>query len=76
MTPIHVHCAILIYAVMCLQYHYVLICPFFKESRKLYIKPYFYTRPNLLKFEKLFSSSNKRTITRLAKFAHLILNQF
>ena len=58
------------------EYHYVLICPFFKESRKFYIKPYFYTRPNLLKFEKLYSSSNKRTITRLAKFAHLILNQF
>ena len=30
------------------EYHDVLICPFLKESRKLYRNPYFYTRPNLI----------------------------
>ena len=32
------------------EYHYVLICPFFKHSRTMYLKPYFYTRPRLYKF--------------------------
>ena len=32
------------------EYHYVLICLFFNQSRKFYTKPYFYSRPNLVKF--------------------------
>ena len=45
--------------------HYVLICPFFKHSRPMYLKPYFYTGPSLYKFEKLFCSSSKKTISNL-----------
>ena len=32
------------------EYHYILICPFFNEQRKTFLKKYFYTRPNTLKF--------------------------
>ena len=35
------------------EYHYVLICPYFR-NRDQYLKQYYYTRPNLLKFEQLF----------------------
>ena len=58
------------------EYHYVLICPFFKHSRTMYLKPYFYTRPNLYKLGKLFCSSGKKTISNLSKLANIIFNQF
>ena len=49
------------------EYHYIMICPYFRQSRELYLKPYFDTRPNMLKFDQLFSSENKRTLSRLEK---------
>ena len=58
------------------EYHYVLICPFFKHSRTMYLKPYFYTRPSLYKFGELFSSSSNKTISNLSKLANIIFNQF
>ena len=58
------------------EYHYIMICPFFTQSRERYLKPYFYTRPDINKFEKLFGSSSKRTLSNLAKFVRIILQQF
>ena len=58
------------------EYHYVLICPFFRHSRTMYLKPYFYTRPSLYKLRKLFCSSSKKTISNLSKLANIIFNQF
>ena len=54
------------------EYHYIMICPYFRHSRKLYLKHYFYTRPNMLKFSQLFSSDNKPTLSRLAKLNKLL----
>ena len=50
------------------EYHYIMICPYFRQNRELYLKHYFYTRPNMLKLSQLFTSENKRTLSRLAKF--------
>ena len=47
------------------EYHYVLIC-FYDHSRKLLIKPYFYNRPNIMKFNILLSSSNEKIMYKLA----------
>ena len=58
------------------EYHYIMICPYFRQSRELYLKHYFYTRPNMLKFSQLFSSENKRTLSRLAKLITVIMIQF
>jgi len=58
------------------EYHYILICPFFKHDREMYLKRYYYNRPNLLKFEQLFSSQNKNTISKLAKLVKVILACF
>ena len=58
------------------EYHYIMICPFFRQSRELYLKHYFYTSPNMLKFYILFSSENKRTLSRLAKYNTVIMIQF
>ena len=55
------------------EYHYIMICPFFTQSRERYLKPYFHTRPDMNKFEILFGSSSKRTLSNLAKFGETIL---
>ena len=36
------------------EYHYVLIFPFFKHSRTMYLKHYFYKTPSVYKFGKLY----------------------
>ena len=58
------------------EYHYIMICPYFRQSRELYLKHYFYTRPNMIKFSQLFSSENNRTLSRLAKLITVIMIQF
>ena len=55
------------------EYHYIMICPYFRQSLELYLKHYLYTRPNMLKFDQVFSSENKRTLSRLAKFITVIM---
>ena len=35
------------------EYHYFFLCDFFKNERKLYLKPYFYVNPNLCKYREL-----------------------
>ena len=51
------------------EYHYVLICPFFKHSRIRYLKPYFYTRPRLYIFgRKLFQTYRNLPILFLISF--------
>ena len=56
------------------EYHYILfICPYFRLKRELYIKPYYYRRPCMLKFKQLFSYKNKRTLSKLAKYITLIM---
>ena len=58
------------------EYHYIMICPYFRQSRELYLKHYFYTRPNMRKFSQLISSENKRTLSRLEKLITVIMIQF
>ena len=53
-----------------------MICPYFRHSREKYIKPYYYTRPSVIKFEKLLCSSSKKKLSNLGKFARIILKQF
>ena len=42
------------------EYHYLLICPTFTNERKMYIKRYYYTRPNTLKLSELFNSAIRK----------------
>ena len=49
------------------EYHYIMICLYFRQSRELYLKRYFYTRSNMFKFYQLFSSENQRTIVQVGK---------
>lgn len=55
------------------EFHYLLVCPFFNDSRKLYLEKYYLARVNTLKFRKLMSKLNTKTeLKRLCKFLKCI----
>ena len=58
------------------EYHYLFTCDFFKSDRKLYLKPYFYVKPNRRKYRELFISTNEATLIKLAKFVANIMEKF
>lgn len=50
------------------EFHYLFTCPFFAGERAALIKPYFYNRPNILKFKELLQSRNKKLLIHLSQF--------
>ena len=50
------------------EFHFVLVCSYFNDARKKYIKPYFYNHPNLHKLIELFTNSSKTSTLKLALF--------
>ena len=50
------------------EYHFLLVCPFFADVRKILFKKYFYTRPSMFKFKNLMNTNNKGVLLNLAKF--------
>jgi hypothetical protein len=52
------------------EYHFLLVCPMYRELRGKYFKPYFCHWPTLNKFEKLMSSSIKSVQLNLAKYIY------
>ena len=53
-----------------------LLVTFLKGDRKLYLKPYFYVKPNNRKYRELFTSTNEATFTKLSKFLAIIMEKF
>ena len=58
------------------EYHYLFTCDFFKSDRKLYLKPYFYVKPNIRKYREHFTSTNEATLIKLSKFVAIIMEKF
>ena len=58
------------------EYHYVMICPVFKDIREIYLKKYYINRPSVFKFTALMQSKNRNILTNLAKFIRDILDIF
>ena len=58
------------------EYHYLFTFDFFKSDRKLYLKPYFYVKPNICKYVELFNSTNEATLIKLPKFVAIIMEKF
>ena len=49
--------------------HFILECPVYSNIRTLYVKRYYYTRPNMFKLTELMSlNSKKKQIKNLATF--------
>ena len=58
------------------EYHYLFTCDYFTSDRKLYLKPYFYVKPNIRKYRELFTSTNETTLIKLSKFVAIIMEKF
>ena len=59
------------------EFHYTLECPYFSRQRRALIPPQYYTRPNILKYQNLFSTCNVNTLTiNLSKFVGIIMKSF
>ena len=52
------------------EYHFLLVCPLYRELRQKYMKSYYCRWPTLNKFDSLMSADNKRTILSLAKYIY------
>lgn len=58
------------------DFHYMLICPFFRVERADLLKPYYYTRPNIVKYKDLLTCRNKSVLLKLSKFMKIITTKF
>ena len=58
------------------EFHYLFVCNAFLNARRSYIKPTFYTRPNILKFKNLMNISNKVQFRKLCEFIKQIIQRF
>ena len=56
------------------EMHYLLICPFFQNERRMYIKKYYYARPNTLKFKQLLSTDKISVLKPLCLFIRILLH--
>lgn len=60
------------------EYHYLLVCKNFDNKRKQYLKPYFYTRPNVLKYFEIMHT-NKDTLLKqlhVCRFIDILLRKY
>lgn len=58
------------------EYHYILSCTHFKETRPNFIKPSYLARPNTQKFKNLMNSENANELRKLCQFITLINDAF
>ena len=57
------------------EYHYLFICDYFKDERSMFIQGSFYKNPSVDKFCTSMSTASDKKITKLAKFAKIIMNK-
>ena len=58
------------------EYHYTMLCPYFRNDRKKLIDSKYWTNPNIDKLCYLFSSENVKILKNLARFAKIIIEKF
>ena len=57
------------------EYHMVLVCPFYRDLRVKYLKPYYCRWPTINKFKSLLTSNSPPVIKNLAKFIYLAMKR-
>ena len=73
-TDIDVICKFCDSGDICDEFHVLLKCKHFEEKRKIFIKKYYYNKPNSLKLQLLFNTTTKQ-LSNLAKFIKYILSE-
>ena len=57
------------------DFHYLMKCSSFETERKELLRPYYYKRPNIIKFQDLLNCNSKTPLTKLSKFTKIIMNK-
>ena len=52
------------------EYHFLLVCPLYRDIRKKYLKHYYCQWPTINKFENLMCNKSKRVILNVSKYVH------
>ena len=52
------------------EYHFLLVCPNYRDLRRKHFKPYFCHWPTMIKFESLLSKTSKSSVASLSKFIY------
>jgi hypothetical protein len=52
------------------EYHFLLVCPMYKDLRKQFLKPYYLSWPNLNKFDSLMETRNAKIQLNLGKYIY------
>ena len=52
------------------EFHFLLVCPKYRELRQKYFKQYYCSWPSLHKFESLMSSTSNKVLCNLGKFIY------
>jgi len=58
------------------EFHYLFMCPKFKDVRSLFLGKFYSTRVNVEKYKLLMSTSNIKRLCKIAKFAKYIMKDF
>ena len=75
-VPIHERkCNLCVKNDLCDEFHYLVTCLFFENDRKELLKPYYFPRPNIIKYKELLTSRNKMVLIKLSKFVNIIISQ-
>lgn len=53
------------------EYHFLLICPLYRELRVKYLPRYYYTWPNLNKFKSLLNTNKSILLKNMANFLYM-----
>ena len=61
---------------ICDEFHVLFTCKHFEEKRKLFIKKYYYIRPNTIKMSLLFANTSIKVLKNLAKFIREVITEF
>ena len=57
-------------------FHYLLQCEHFNGPRKMYLKKYYYSRPNIEKLSDLLNSRSVSELKKLSAFSKVLLTAF
>ena len=58
------------------EFHYIFKCNAFSANRKKLILPYFVEKPNSIKFQELFESTDPEILSKLANFTQVVMKSF
>ena len=58
------------------EFHYLMECHFFKRDRERLLPREYHKRPNILKYRKLLTSCDERSLHKLALFMGIIIKHF